>query len=323
MKIRIGVLGCAKIAIKTLIPELHRHENFELVAIASRTPEKASLLAEQYGCQVLDYEALIAHPEIDAIYLPLPTGLHAEWILRCLENNKHVLSEKSLGSSLVEVEAMIELARKSKLLVMENFQFRFHSQHQFVKKIIEDGVLGKVRCIRAAFGFPPFPDGDANIRYHKSLGGGALLDAGAYMVKVTTFLLGFDVTVGAATLDYVPECDVDIGGTIYLKSASGIVSETAFGFDHFYQCNYEIWGSKGKLIAKRAYTAPPDLSPEILIESAAGTEVRLLPPDNHFRNMLTHFATLISSGGYEAEYLENLVQARLLEQAKMLSEFCR
>lgn len=319
MKIRIGVLGCASIAVKYVIPELHQHEDFELVAIASRSSEKASQLASRYACRAMGYDELVACPEVDAVYLPLPTGLHVQWVSQCLAYGKHVLCEKSLGSSLAEVEAMISLAREKQLLLMENFQFRFHSQHKTVRNIISNGELGEIRCIRASFGFPPFPDGYSNIRYQRNLGGGALLDAGSYLVKVTTFLLGYNVSVKAATLNYSPECDVDIGGAIYLESSLGVVSETAFGFNNFYQCNYEIWGSKGKLIVKRAFTAPPGFEPEIIIETNVGIESRFLAADNHFRNMLTSFARNISFKEYEAEYTENLVQASLIEQAKELA----
>ena len=319
MTTRIGVLGCAKIAIRSLIPELHHHDDFELVGIASRSIEKASVLAEQYGCQAMSYEAMVTHLDIDAVYVPLPTSLHAEWVVRCLNNRKHVLCEKSLGCSLSEVEAMTLLARKNKLLLMENFQFRFHSQHEFVKKIIADGVLGNVRCVRAAFGFPPFADGLTNIRYDQDLGGGALLDTGSYMIKISTYLLGHDMTVKASTLNYISGYEVEMGGSIYLQSASGIVSETAFGFDNFYQCNYEIWGSKGKVTVKRAYTVPPSVEPEIIIETSAGIEVRLLPADNHYKNMLTYFFKTILSGEYDIEYKENIIQAQLIEQTRLLS----
>jgi hypothetical protein len=112
---------------------------------------------------------------------------------------------------------------------------------------------------------------------------------------------------------------VDVGGAIYLENGGGLVSETAFGFDNFYQCNYEIWGSKGKLTAKRAFTAPPGFAPELVVETAAGVEVKTLPADNHFANMLTHFADTIGHGAYEDEYDENLTQARLLQQVKELA----
>jgi predicted dehydrogenase len=306
--IRVGVLGCANFAIRTMIPELHRHPQFTLVALASRARSKAEPLAAEYGCKAMDYDQLVASPELDAVYIPLPTGLHAEWVCRSLEAGKHVICEKSLGCNPAE------LARRCQLALMENFQFRFHSQHAAVKRLLADGVIGEIRCFRSSFGFPPFADGAANIRYRKELGGGALLDAGAYTIKATTFMLGFDCQVKAANLRMSSDCEVDLGGSIYLENGAGLVSETAFGFDNFYQCNYEIWGSKGKLTAKRAFTAAPGFEPELLIETPAGVENRKLSADNHFANMLTHFAKVAADGEYDAEYEQNLVQAKLLKE---------
>jgi predicted dehydrogenase len=312
--IRIGVLGCANIAVRSLIPELSRHPAFELVGIASRTRDKAAGLADKYGCRPMSYTEMVEHSAVDAVYVPLPTGLHAAWVSQCLVGGKHVLCEKSLGCTLDEVQDMITLARAKRSLVMENFQFRYHSQHAAVKAIINSGLLGDLRCFRSAFGFPPFTDGPANIRYQRELGGGALLDAGAYTIKATTFMLGKTFRVRAATLRQSLEYGVDLGGSIYLENDDGLVSETAFGFDNFYQCNYEIWGSKGKLTAKRAFTAPPGFSPEIVVETSAGAEVRALPADNHFANMLTRFAEMIGQGTFEDEYEESLTQAGLIQQ---------
>ena len=332
-----GILGCANIAIRSLMPAISRHPACRLAAVASRSRDKAGPLAAQYACRALGYEELIADPAIEAIYVPLPTGLHFEWAMKALAAGKHVLCEKSLGCTEDEVQRMVAEARRRRRLLMETFQFRFHSQHAVAKEILASGVLGEIRCFRSAFGFPPFSDGKANIRYQKALGGGALLDTGAYTIKAATFMLGCGESgvvssaskdfnaeaqrrrgekfrVKAATLRYVPEHEVDVGGAICMEHDSGVAIQTAFGFDNFYQCNYEIWGSKGRLTAKRAFTAPPGFSPELVIETAAGAEVRTLPPDDHFANMLTRFTDLIQSGAFESEYAEILLQAGLMGQ---------
>lgn len=320
-KVRIGVLGCARFAVRTMLAELRRHPACELVAVASRDAAKAAGLAQAHGCRALGYDGLVADRDVEAVYIPLPNGLHAEWVGRCLEAGKHVLCEKSLGCTRVEVRRMVELAKARNLFLMENFQFRFHSQHAHAKQLLESGRLGEVRCFRASFGFPPFPEGAGNIRYQRALGGGALLDAGAYTLKATTFMLGAGFKVKAAALRRSREFGVDVAGGIFLADGRGIVSETAFGFDHFYRCDYEIWGSAGRLCLKRAYTAPPGFAPEMVLETAAGVETRVLPPDNHFANMLSYFAEGVRSGsGREAEYEENLVQADLLQQARDLAE---
>jgi len=311
-KIRMGVLGCANIAVRSMIPELYRHPDFELVGIASRSQEKATPLAEKYACQLMTYDQLVESPLIDAVYVPLPTGLHAEWVKKCLEADKHVLCEKSLACTFDDVKMLVETAKAHHCFLMENFQFRFHSQNLFVKKMLDEGQFGELRCIRVSFGFPPLPDRETNIRYKKALGGGALLDAGAYVIKATTFLLGHDVKVLGATSWTAPGFEVDLGGTIYLQNSQGVVSEAAYGFDNFYQCGYEIWGSKAKLTLKRAFTARPDSTPEMIHETAQRVEPRALSADNHFKNLLTYIVDRISKGVFLPEYDECLMQSRLL-----------
>ncbi|MDA3924606.1 MAG: Gfo/Idh/MocA family oxidoreductase [Kiritimatiellae bacterium] len=315
-KIRVGVLGCANIAVRSIMPEIVSSEHFELVAVASRSQEVAEKNAEFFNCEPSDYSKLINNDDLDAIYVPLPTGLHYEWVLKCLMAGKHVLCEKSLGCNYEQVLEIINYARKQKLLVMENFQFRYHSQNILVKKMVASGDVGDIRCLRVSFGFPPFKDAMNNIRYKKELGGGALLDAGAYTLKAATFLLecGFDVK--ASTLSYQKGCAVDLWGAAYLESSDGVVAELAFGFDNFYQCGYEIWGSKGRLVTTRAFTAPPGFSPQLIVENSQGLKEIALEPDNHFKNMLLRFYEFLQLGDFDSEYSECLVQSHLLDEVK-------
>lgn len=315
-KIRIGIMGCANIAVRSIMPELAVHPLFELAAVASRTAEKALPVATRYGCRLCTYAELVEDPSIDAVYIPLPTGLHYEWVMKALEERKHVLCEKSLACSLDDVRKIVEFARLQKCLVMENFQFRFHSQLAFVKELLASNRIGEVRCFRASFGFPPFADGLANIRYQKALGGGALLDAGAYTLKASSLFLGPDISVKASHLSYSQDLGVDLQGSAYLLRTDGLCSEVAFGFDHYYQCGYEIWGSQGKITTKRAFTAPPGFEPDIVLETQGKQEVIKAKADNHFSNMLTYFGTLLASGDYEKEYQECMCQARLIQEVR-------
>lgn len=314
-KLRVGILGCAKIATRSLIPSFAAHSRFVVDAIASRDPAKAGSVASQYGCRAMDYETLVTDPDIDLVYVPLPTGLHAEWVARCLHAGKHVLCEKSLAGTLPEVEALVAIARQKERLLIENFQFRFHSQHKTIRTILDSGKLGEIRCFRSSFGFPPFQDPN-DIRYNKALGGGALLDAGAYTLKSISVVLGEGFRVKAATRWQPADSEVDLGGGAYLENAAGVMVEVAFGFDHFYQCNYEIWGSKGHLIAKRTFTAPPGFTPEVVVHTGAGVEIMKLLPDDHFANMLTHCAMSVETHSFEAEYRDCLTQANLIQQTR-------
>ena len=133
-KIRIGVLGCASIAKRLVIPAIKELSlDFKLIAIASRTYQKAVEFAELFDAVPVEgYDNLINRNDIDVIYIPLPIGMHYEWILRALNAGKHVLSEKSLTTNYLDTKHIIEIARKNKLLVMENFMFKYHDQHKIV-----------------------------------------------------------------------------------------------------------------------------------------------------------------------------------------------
>jgi dTDP-3,4-didehydro-2,6-dideoxy-alpha-D-glucose 3-reductase len=306
-------MGCAAIARRSVIPAVKAlPKHFELIATASRTGAKAEAFALQFGCEALiGYERLLERPDIDAIYMPLPTGLHEEWVLRSLEAGKHVLIEKSLAMNLPSAERMIAKARERNLLAMENFMFCHHSQHQFVRQLLGDGQIGDLRLMRSSFGFPPLAKN--NFRYDKTLGGGALLDAGAYTLKATQMILGPQVQVLGAHLDIDSAQGVDVGGGAMLRNAAGAVSQVAFGFDNFYQCNYEIWGSLGKITVERAFTPPPTFSPKVILERQGEREEFNLSPDNHFGNILLEFARSVSEHAFQPHWDACLNQARLIQ----------
>ena len=136
-KIKIGVLGCASIAERSVIPAILSIPVFELIAVSSRSAEKANKFAQQFNCEaVVGYQNLLNRKDIDVIYIPLPTGLHEEWVLKTLAAGKHILIEKSVASNYFSAKKMVEMARKKGLLLMENFMFLHHQQHQLVKQLI-------------------------------------------------------------------------------------------------------------------------------------------------------------------------------------------
>jgi NDP-hexose-3-ketoreductase len=313
-RLNIGVMGCAAIANRSVIPALKSlPENYELVAVASSSEEKAESFARKFSCDaVIGYDRLLEREDIDAIYMPLPTGLHEEWILRALEAGTHVLAEKSLAGSLASAETMVAKAREKNLLVMENFMFCHHSQHQFVRRLLEEQQVGDLHVMRSSFGFPPLAKN--NFRYVKHLGGGALLDAGAYTVKATQLILGPEVHVLGAHLQMDRERDIDLGGAALLRASNGVVSMVSFGFDNFYQCRYELWGSSGKITVERAFTPPPDFAPRVVLEKQGKRELFTLPPDDHFRNALIEFARCVIGHEYQSHWEASINQARLIQE---------
>ncbi|TKB53965.1 Gfo/Idh/MocA family protein [Ferrimonas aestuarii] len=318
--IRVGVLGCANISDRFVIPAIKAlTELYELVAVASRTKTKADQFADKYDCLAIDdYQELVSRDDIDLVYIPLPNSLHYEWVKKSLLSGKHVLVEKSLACNQSDVQELSELSRSKNLILMENFQFRFHSQLKKIKELIDSGVVGELRLVKSCFGFPPFPDAN-NIRYSPTLGGGALLDAGAYPIKVSQEILGVDLTVAAARLEHNSELEVDLWGSGQLiQKNSSVVSQISFGFDNFYQCNLEIWGSKGMIKANRIFTSPPGTEAIINVVTNDGNQDIVIPQENHFENLLTHLHECISEGLNEEVGL-NINQARLIEEFKRKS----
>lgn len=318
LEIRIGVLGCANIAERFVLPAINNLDMFKLVAIASRTENKAEQFAKLFNTHaVYNYDELVERDDIQAVYIPLPNSLHYEWIKKSLLAGKHVLVEKSMACSANEVIELNDLAREKSLVLLENFQFRKHIQLDKIKELIRSGEIGELRSIRSSFGFPPFADKE-NIRYKKELGGGALLDAGAYPLKIAQELTEHTLSVDSASLFIDEEFNVDTWGAAQLKcNGSALTVQAAFGFDHAYQCNLEVWGSKGILRANRIFTSPPGVAAELELVNASGSNTITLEADNHFENMLTYFAELILSPQKAAnEYKSNVKQAQLIEQLR-------
>ncbi|TDN82190.1 hypothetical protein DET49_12544 [Salegentibacter sp. 24] len=318
-KIKIGVLGAANIALRSFVPELKiLNNNFDFVGIASRrNPEQVSFEGKVFK----GYESILDKSVLDAIYIPLPNALHFEWVKKSLQKGLHVLVEKSLACNEQEVIELNKIARNSNLVLVENFQFRFHSQLNAILKILDKGTIGDLRIIRSTFCFPPFPDKE-NIRYNNSLGGGALLDAGAYPLKLSQILMGNNIYVSSAVLNKKEGFDVDIWGGAFLQQNNGnLFSQIAFGFDNYYQCNLEVIGSKGKLYSNRIFTAKSGFQPVVNLETNQdGLREIQLKEDNHFRNMLLYFYDLITGiRDKNQEYLDNINQSRLLNEIKIKS----
>lgn len=315
--VKIGVLGTANIATRSVIPLLQSMEQYDLIAVASRSIEKVK--KESSYEMVLGYDTLLDQDDLDAVYIPLPNSLHYEWIKKALDKNIHVLVEKSLACNLEQVEELNKIAKEKKLALVENFQFRFHSQLEFILEVIKDGTLGDLRIVRSSFCFPPFKDED-NIRYKEELGGGALLDAGAYPIKLSQIILGEELEIDSSVLNYVDDFEVDIWGGATLKQKEGkLFSQIAFGFDNYYQCNLELVGSEGKLYTNRIFTAGKNVRPKISIETnTQGLQTIELESDDHFKKMLLYFSDLVKGNKpKEREYFSNINQSRLLQGVKV------
>jgi predicted dehydrogenase len=193
--LRIGVLGAANITPMALLRPAKHVPEAAVTAVAARDVSRARSFAGKYGiARVHDsYAALLADPEIDAIYNPLPNGLHAEWTIRALEAGKHVLCEKPLASNAAEAQEMAYAAVRSDRRLIEAFHWRYHPLAARMRAVIDSGALGTVRHVEATMCIPlPFP---RDIRYRFDLAGGATMDVGCYTISVVRFLAGAEPEV--------------------------------------------------------------------------------------------------------------------------------
>lgn len=295
--IRFGVLGCAGIAGRRMMPAMRQVPEVTPVAVASRDGARAAAFADRFGvAAVRGYDELLRRDDIDAVYIPLPTGLHAEWIERALTAGKHVLAEKPLATSHSSAATLTEQARRAGLCLGENFMFLHHPQHQVVRDLLADGAIGELRSFSASFTVPPFPPGD--IRYQAGLGGGALLDLGVYPLRAARLFLGQRLHVAGAVLRHDAEQGVDLGGGALLATESGVTAQLTFGMADTYRSRYELCGSEGRIGLDRAFTPPDDHAPVIRIERGDGTVYeRVVAPHNQFALSVRSFARAVQRGG--------------------------
>ncbi|HTI27214.1 MAG TPA: Gfo/Idh/MocA family oxidoreductase [Kutzneria sp.] len=219
-KVRIGVLGAARIAPTALIAPARDNAEAEVVAVAARDRGRAAAYAAKHGIATVhgSYEDLLADPSIDAVYNPLPNALHAQWTLAAIEAGKHVLCEKPFTSNAVEAQTVADAADKSGLVVMEAFHYRYHPLAARLTEIIESGEIGTLKHVQAAlcFPLPKFSD----IRYNRELGGGAMMDAGCYALHMTRLLGGGEPTVVSAQAKlHKPDVDRAMKATLAFPGA--------------------------------------------------------------------------------------------------------
>jgi NDP-hexose-3-ketoreductase len=293
--IGLGVLGCADIAGRRILPAVAAGNTLRTVVVGSRTRDRAEDFARRFDCDAVEgYQAVLDRDDVDAVYVPLPAGLHAEWIERALLAGKHVLAEKPFTMDRASAAKLVALADSSRLVVRENFMFLQHSAHAAVAAALAAGEIGELRSMTAAFTIPCREPGD--IRLNAALGGGALLDVGSYPLRVAQLLLGPDLQVAGATLRDDPAHGVDVGGSALLRRPDGVAAQLSFGLDDVYSCEYELFGSAGRMLLRRAFTPPRDHRPVLRIARADGVEERSLPADDQVGNVLRAFAAAVRDG---------------------------
>lgn len=304
--LRVGVIGCSTFAERSMIPAIRDTPDTLLTAVASRDRAKAAAFGEKFHCEpVVGYENLLARQDIDAVYIALPNALHYEFAMASLESGKHVLVEKPLTVSVQETVELTRTAADRGLVLRENFGFLHHGQHRRVMSLVREGRIGRLQHFASSFCFPPRPKDD--VRYRPELGGGALLDIGVYVVRVTQYFLSGDLTVAGAVLRRDPASGVDVSGSFVASSPDGVIITGDFGFEHSYGSRYRLWGTTGQLTVERAFTPPPWHSPTIRLVSQDHVEELTLPAEHQLSSSVSAFAAAAETAralGYDPQHRE-------------------
>ena len=257
-KIRWGVLSTARIGTETVIPAMQLGEYSRVTAIASRKLEKAQAATKQLGIEKAygSYEELLADPDIDAVYNPLPNHLHVPWTIKALDAGKHVLCEKPIGLNAAEAQKLLNAARKfPRLKVMEAFMYRHHPQWQWAKQKVSEGKIGELRTIQTFFSYHNIdPD---NIRNIADIGGGGLMDTGCYCISLSRFIFGDEPWRVCGIIEEDPNMKVDRLTSGILEFSSGTSTFTCATQLVPYQ-RVNIFGTKGRIEIEIPFNAPSD-----------------------------------------------------------------
>ncbi|NBC67534.1 Gfo/Idh/MocA family oxidoreductase [Paenibacillus sacheonensis] len=254
-KLRWGVIGCAGIAVHSVIPGIKLSETGEVTAIASRDSAKAEETAAKLGIAKAygSYEEILADQDIDAIYIPLPNHLHMEWSIRAMEAGKHVLCEKPIALNAEEAQRMADAAEKNDVHLAEAFMYRNHPRYDEIKAIIDSGEIGEIRGIHGAFTFNNAGDAK-NVRYRKDWGGGSLYDVGCYPISAARLILGAEPEAATVHALISPEHDnVDMMASGILEFPNNVALTFDCGMWAAFRNTLEVLGTEGRIEVPSAF----------------------------------------------------------------------
>lgn len=257
-KIRWGILSTAKIGTGKVIPAMQRGTHCEITAIASRDLERAKATATNLGIPKAygSYEELLADPDIDAVYNPMPNHLHVPWSIKALQAGKHVLCEKPIALTSAEAQTLVDEAqRHPHLKVMEAFMYRHHPQWRLAKRLVSEGKIGQLRTIDSFFSY--YLDDPDNVRNQADIGGGGLMDIGCYNISLSRFIFAAEPQRVLGTIEFDPVFKTDNLASGVLDFGVGTSTFTCSTKLTPYQ-RVNIFGTTGRIEIEIPFNAPPD-----------------------------------------------------------------
>ncbi len=272
-KLRWGILSTANIGMKKVTPAIQRAHNSEVVAISSRTRDRARASADElaipnaYG----SYEELLADDDVDALYIPLPNDLHAEWTIRAAAAGKHVLCEKPLALTATQAEEMAHACDIAGVKLAEAFMYRHHPTWVEAGRLIDDGTIGELQAVQSWFSY--FNDDPDNIRNRIENGGGAVMDIGCYSINLSRMLFGVEPSRIKATVKRDPKMKIDVLTSALLEFPGGGQATLTCSTRAEPDQRVHIVGSKGRIDIAIPFNIPPDGETNIFVTAGGDPPV--------------------------------------------------
>jgi len=320
-ELRWGILSTADIGRKKVIPAIQRGRRCRVVAIASREPGRAAEVAAELGIPRShgSYEDLLADPEVDAVYIPLPNHMHMEWTEAAARAGKHVLCEKPLAMTSADAQAMIDACRDAGVVLVEAFMYRLHPSWIAVRELVAKGRIGRVSTIQSWFSY--YNDDPSNIRNIRDVGGGALYDIGCYNVNLSRVLFGGEPNRVQATVVREPNMGVDILTSAILDFDGGRVATFTCSTRIETDQRVHIYGTEGRISIGIPFNIPPDRPTEVYVTAggdppvAPNTETLTFPTADPYTVEAEEVAAIVLDGVPPSFPISDAVEnLRVMEQ---------
>lgn len=313
--VRWGVLGVASVFERRMVPAFAAAQNAQVVAIASRSLDKAEEAARKHGIPAAfgSYDELLDAPNIEAVYVPLPNDLHAQWTLEALARGKHVLCDKPAALSFADATRMANAAQAADRRLMEGFMFRHHPQHARIAEIIAAGEIGKVAHFRGTFTYAAEARHRSTYRFNRAQGGGALFDVGVYPLNAVRLHFAAEPLAISAIACFDAASGVDQRILVQGEWANGRTAVIEGGFDQTFTSRYEIAGDKGVVTTERAFQAG-DGPITLLVRHGDDVQTQTIPGANQYVREIEHFSACVRDARKPLAPGENgAAQARVVE----------